>query len=150
MRPAPASSGWKAILAGAVNALTAVAACFNGFSGPFVFDYGTELVRKPADVAPYALILAVPGTGPVIALWRRPVLGFLAAGVFLLLAPNSSTLPVATQTRAEHRRYLSLAAALMLIVWGAHAAIGRRAATSGSRCSRKAGCLRRLPSMKRP
>jgi tetratricopeptide (TPR) repeat protein len=94
---------------------------------PLVFDYGTPLVRDPATVAPQAalLLLLLGATG--WALRRKPALGFLGAWFFLILAPSSSVVPVATQTMAEHRMYLPLAAVLTLVVLGAHAAAGRRA-----------------------
>lgn len=94
---------------------------------PLVFDYGTPLVRDPVTVAPQAalLLLLLGATG--WALRRKPALGFLGAWFFLILAPSSSVVPVATQTMAEHRMYLPLAAVLILVVLGAHAAAGRRA-----------------------
>lgn len=58
---------------------------------------------------------------------RKPALGFLGASFFLILAPSSSFVPVATQTMAEHRMYLPLAAGLTLLGLAAHALAGRRA-----------------------
>jgi tetratricopeptide (TPR) repeat protein len=94
---------------------------------PLVFDYGTPLVRSFAPVAlPAALLLLLLGaTGWALA--RKPALGFLGAAFFLLLAPSSSVVPVATQTMAEHRMYLPLAAVLTLLALGASALAGRRA-----------------------
>ncbi len=94
---------------------------------PLVFDYGTPLVRHAAAVAPQtALLLGLLGlTGWALA--RKPALGFLGAAFFLILAPSSSVVPVATQTMAEHRMYLPLAAVLTLLVLGAGALAGRRA-----------------------
>ncbi|HEY2252097.1 MAG TPA: tetratricopeptide repeat protein, partial [Planctomycetaceae bacterium] len=45
----------------------------------------------------------------------RP-LGFLGACFFCILAPSSSIVPVVTQTGAEHRMYLPLAAVVALVV----------------------------------
>lgn len=94
---------------------------------PLVFDYGTPLYRSLAAVAPPAglLLLLLGATG--WALVRKPALGFLGAWFFLILAPSSSVVPVATQTMAEHRLYLPLAAGLMLVGLAAHALAGRRA-----------------------
>jgi hypothetical protein len=50
--------------------------------------------------------------GTIWALVRRPVLGFVGAWFFLILAPSSSFIPLITQTVAEHRMYLSLAAVI--------------------------------------
>jgi Flp pilus assembly protein TadD len=77
---------------------------------PLVFDYGTAVITDLGRVLPQALLLAALLLGTVLALRHRPVVGFLATGFFLVLAPTSSFLPVATQTMAEHRMYLPLAA----------------------------------------
>jgi tetratricopeptide (TPR) repeat protein len=50
-------------------------------------------------------------------------LGFLGAWFFIILAPTSSIIPIASQTIAEHRMYLPLAAVIVFIVtllysWG--------------------------------
>jgi tetratricopeptide (TPR) repeat protein len=94
---------------------------------PLVFDHGTPLFRSLSAVAPQAglllLLLGVTGW----ALVRRPALGFCGACFFLILAPSSSVVPVATQTMAEHRMYLPLAAVLVLVAVGAQALAGRRA-----------------------
>jgi len=75
---------------------------------PLVLDYGTEVVRGADEVwAQGILILGlIMATG--WAVWRRPVLGFLGAWFFVILAPSSSFVPLTTQTIAEHRMYLPL------------------------------------------
>jgi tetratricopeptide (TPR) repeat protein len=93
---------------------------------PLSLDYGTMVVRDVALVAPQALLLALLAAGTVIALWRRPVLGFLGTWFFGILAPSSSIVPVATQTMAEHRMYLPLAALIVLAVLGMHRLVGSR------------------------
>jgi protein O-mannosyl-transferase len=74
------------------------------------FDYGDALVRSLGDVWPQAIGLVVLVVLTVVALWRRPAVGFLGAAFFAVLAPSSSIVPVATQPMAEHRMYLPLAA----------------------------------------
>jgi tetratricopeptide (TPR) repeat protein len=93
---------------------------------PLVFDYGTPLHRSLASVAPQAGLLLLLLGGTVWAVIRKPTLGFPAAGFFLMLAPSSSLVPVATQTLAEHRMYLPLAAVLSLAAIGAFTLAGRR------------------------
>ncbi len=93
---------------------------------PLVFDYGTPLYPFSAVVPQAALVLGLLGV-TIWALVRRPALGFLGAWFFLILAPSSSVVPVATQTMAEHRMYLPLAAVLALLVVGVHVLAGRRA-----------------------
>lgn len=75
-----------------------------------VFDYGVAVVPGLGAVWPQALLLAALAAGATWALWRNRVAGLLGAGFFLLLAPSSSVVPVATQTVAEHRMYLALLA----------------------------------------
>jgi Flp pilus assembly protein TadD len=83
---------------------------------PLVFDYGTPLVENPIDVLPQAILLLLLAFASAYALRRRPALGFLGASFLLILAPTSSVVPVATQTMAEHRMYLPLAAVIALAV----------------------------------
>jgi protein O-mannosyl-transferase len=92
---------------------------------PLVFDYGTALVRTPLDVAPQALLLFALIVCTLIALRRRCALGFLGAWFLATLAPSSSVVPVATQTVAEHRMYLPLAAVLALVIWALYRWLGR-------------------------
>lgn len=81
---------------------------------PLVLDYGTELVTAPAQVVPAALLVlglvAACGWG----LWRGRVWGFAGLFWFVVLAPTSSVIPIATQTMAEHRTYLPLAGLAVL------------------------------------
>jgi len=92
---------------------------------PQVFDYGTRLVHRPGEAALAALLVLALGGATLAALKARPALGFLGAWFFLILAP-SSLVPVATQTMAEHRMYLPLAAVSVALVAGAYALGGRR------------------------
>jgi tetratricopeptide (TPR) repeat protein len=93
---------------------------------PLVFDYGTVVIKDALAMLPQGLLLAALLAGTLFALWRRPPLGFLGAWFFLILAPSSSIVPVATQTIAEHRMYLSLAAVVVAVVVGLFRWIGSR------------------------
>ena len=86
---------------------------------PLVFDYGTFWLR-PADAAPYALIVAPLIAATLMALWRRPAVGFLGAWFLAILAPTS-LVPGTIQMIVEHRMYLPLAAILVPVAVGAHA-----------------------------
>jgi protein O-mannosyl-transferase len=81
-----------------------------------VFDYGTVLVRHPGEVVWQLLFLVVLLAGAIVALLRRPAVGFLAFCFLAVLAPSSSILPIATEPMAEHRMYLPLAAVSVLAV----------------------------------
>lgn len=87
---------------------------------PLVFDYGIETVQSATTVALPGLLLLGLLALTLLALRHRPALGFLGAWFFAILAPTSSIVPVATQTMAEHRMYLPLAAVTALIVLGLH------------------------------
>jgi tetratricopeptide (TPR) repeat protein len=93
---------------------------------PLVGDYGIERAETVAAVAPQALLLVLLAAATLVALWRRPVLGFLGCWFFVILAPTSSVIPVATQTIAEHRMYLPLAAVVALAVLAIYSLIGAR------------------------
>ncbi len=90
---------------------------------PLVVDYGIDVARHPSEVVLQAVVLLLLLMGTVVALWRRPALGFLGAWFFAILAPSSSIVPLVTQTMAEHRMYLSLAAVIALVVCGGHAVL---------------------------
>ena len=92
---------------------------------PLVGDYGIALVPSAAAVGPQALLILALAAGTGVALWRRPALGFAGAWFFGILAPTS-IVPVATQTMAEHRMYLPLAAVLALATVAALRLAGRR------------------------
>ena len=81
---------------------------------PLVLDYGTAVARSLDAVWWQGLIILALLAATVVAVVdRRPVrraLGFCGAWCFLILAPSSSVVPLVTQTMAEHRMYLPLAA----------------------------------------
>lgn len=86
-----------------------------------VFDHGIA-VATLADVWPAALLLFGLGGIVLFGLVRSPRLGFIGFWFFATLAPSSSFIPIASQTAADHRLYLALAApavvmALMLTRW---------------------------------
>ena len=93
---------------------------------PLVVDYGTAVVRSLGEVwwqAP--VVLALLGL-TIWALIRKPRRGFLGLWFFAILAPSSSVVPLTTQTMAEHRMYLPLAAVIALVVTGIYSYLGRK------------------------
>jgi tetratricopeptide (TPR) repeat protein len=93
---------------------------------PLIFDYGRETAPALANALP-ALVGCVALVGAVlVAVWRRPALGFAGAWFLLILAPTSSVIPIVEQPVAENRMYLPLAAVLAALVVAAHRCIGRR------------------------
>ncbi|HVU34999.1 MAG TPA: tetratricopeptide repeat protein [Opitutaceae bacterium] len=80
---------------------------------PLVLDYGTPVVHAAAQVWPQMAAIAALVAGTGWAIVRRPAIGFLGAWFFAILAPSSSFVPLVTQTMAEHRMYLPLAAVIV-------------------------------------
>jgi tetratricopeptide (TPR) repeat protein len=96
-----------------------------------IFDYGVPGFGVPLVHSfsqwgpPGALLVALLA----LSLWawlRRPAAGFLAISFFILLSPSSSIFPVVTEAISEHRLYLPSAAAVLLLVSGGQALLGRR------------------------
>jgi len=85
---------------------------------PLVFDYGTNLVTGIGQVVQCALVVGLLMIGTAISVRRWPALGFLGCWFFAILAPSSSVVPVVTQTVAEHRMYLPLAAVIAGVTMG--------------------------------
>ena len=85
---------------------------------PLVLDYGTGISTNPVQYAPAGLVVALLAVGTVVALFRPKTrwLGYLGIWFFSILAPSSSIVPVFTQTGAEHRMYLPLAAVVTFAV----------------------------------
>jgi tetratricopeptide (TPR) repeat protein len=92
---------------------------------PLVFEYGTFWVHRPAEAALYALVVVMLLLAVLVALWRRPALGFLGAWFFVILAPTS-VMPGQIQMIVEHRMYLPLAAVTTLAAIGIYAALRRQ------------------------
>jgi protein O-mannosyl-transferase len=82
-------------------------------------DYGESVVQSLGAVWPQALGIAAFVLLTLVALRRWPVAGLLGAFFLAVLAPTSSIVPVVTQTMAEHRMYLPLAAVVTGTVAGA-------------------------------
>lgn len=80
-----------------------------------VFDHGVTPVPSFGAALPGLALLSAAAAATVWALRRNRPEGFLGACFFVLLAPSSSFVPVTTQTVAEHRMYLPLAALVVLL-----------------------------------
>jgi Flp pilus assembly protein TadD len=81
-----------------------------------VLDYGEPLPLTLSGVAPYAVAVIALLAATIIALVRRPAIGFAGAWFFLTLAPTSSIMPISTEVGAERRMYLPLMAIVALAV----------------------------------
>lgn len=98
---------------------------------PLVFQYGWLPASSWVDVLPQTALLASLAAATVFALIRRLPIGLVGACFFLILAPSSSILPVATEVAAEHRMYLPLAAVVAVVVLGIYGVSRRFAGNVG-------------------
>jgi tetratricopeptide (TPR) repeat protein len=108
---------------------------------PLIFEYGTAVVKHAGEVIPGALVIAALATATVIGLRRWPAIGFAGVWFFAILAPSSSVVPVVTETMAEQRMYLPLAAVVVLVVLGIYALAGRLGACVLIAVAILLGCL---------
>ena len=81
-----------------------------------VLYYGWPMPLTLRDVLPQAFLLGSLIGVTVWALRRLPRLGVLCASFFLVLAPTSSVMPIATEVGAERRMYLALIPLIALAV----------------------------------
>jgi len=81
-----------------------------------VLDYGWPMNDNIWQVWYYALVLVGLLAGTVVAIYKRPRLGFLGVWFFVILGPSSSFVPILTEVAAEHRMYLPLAAVVVAVV----------------------------------
>jgi Flp pilus assembly protein TadD len=86
--------------------------------GPLVIYYGWPRPLAIVDVWAQGLFIVLLLALTIALLLRKPRLGFLGAWFFLILAPTSSILPIATEVGAERRMYLPLAALISAAVTG--------------------------------
>lgn len=93
---------------------------------PLVFDYGIMEAPSLAAIALPAMFLLALATFTLVAIRRQAPVGCLGAWFGMILAPSSSFVPVGTESMAEHRMYLPLAAIVVLIVMGLHRLLGLR------------------------
>ena len=84
-----------------------------------VFDYGQGPVPTFSQYAlPMAIVILLV-LGVVVALFKKPAVGFAGACFFMILAPSSSFLPIVTERVSYHRMYLPMAAVTAVVVCGA-------------------------------
>jgi tetratricopeptide (TPR) repeat protein len=94
---------------------------------PLALDHGKKLVESAGAALPSMLVIMALAAGTVYALAQRWTAGFLGAWFFVILAPSSSVVPIVTETAAEHRMYLPLAALTTLAAAGLWKLFGQRA-----------------------
>lgn len=82
---------------------------------PLCLDYEWETATQWYQIWPYAIFLGALLLGSIVAIFRRPAVGFAGLWFFAILAPTSTFMPIKDKY-FEFRVYLSLAALIALIV----------------------------------
>jgi Flp pilus assembly protein TadD len=108
---------------------------------PLVMDYGTSVASGAGQIVPYAAIIVALLVATCVGWFKRPTVGFLGVWFFAILAPSSSVVPLVTQTVAEKRMYLPLAAVVALVGLAGFTILSR-ANTPQGRADRGAGTAR--------
>ena len=98
-------------------------------------DYAWPIAMSARQIIPAAAVIAALLAGTLWALRRAPVLGFLGAWFFLILAPTSSFMPISDMA-VERRMYLPLAAVVTACVlaacWLGNRLVRRAAESAGA------------------
>lgn len=84
---------------------------------PLCLDYGWPVASAWRQILPESVIVGAMLMGTLYGLVKRPMLGFLGAAFFLILAPTSSLMPI-LDLAVEHRMYVPLAPVLAILVLG--------------------------------
>ena len=79
-----------------------------------VFAYGEPRAITLEEVLPQSLLIVFLAGVSLWAWFVRPKIGFLPLTFFVILAPTSTVVPIATEAGAERRMYLPLAALVVL------------------------------------
>ncbi|MGH7179365.1 MAG: tetratricopeptide repeat protein [Tepidisphaeraceae bacterium] len=83
---------------------------------PLSVAHDWPIARGFGQVWPQAALIVALLALTVLAIIRRPAVGFPAACFWMILAPTSSVVPIVTEPVAERRMYLPLAALVALVV----------------------------------
>jgi tetratricopeptide (TPR) repeat protein len=91
---------------------------------PLVIHYELPQLASFGDAWPHVVAAVAVVVATMALVWRRNAAGFLAACVLLILVPTH-VVPITTETAAERRMYLPLAAIMTLVVVGGYALMRR-------------------------
>ncbi|HWA99500.1 MAG TPA: tetratricopeptide repeat protein [Pirellulales bacterium] len=92
---------------------------------PLILAYDWKKTTSLLTVWPQATLIAALLAGTIYGVVRRQWWGWLGACFFLILAPTSSVMPIATELIAERRMYLPLLAIVTPLVIAAAALLRR-------------------------
>ncbi len=86
---------------------------------PLVIHYEIPYLASVAEAWPWLLTTGLLVIGTVVLFWRRSAVGFVAVWLFAVLSPTL-VIPLVTETAAERRMYVPLAAVVPLLIVGAY------------------------------
>lgn len=86
---------------------------------PLLIHYEWPYLTTLGDSWIYVALVAMLGVAILVLLWRNTPIGFLGTAFAAILAPTS-LVPILTETAAERRMYLPLAALIVLFVVGGY------------------------------
>jgi protein O-mannosyl-transferase len=90
-------------------------------------DYHWPTATTAMQIVPQSMAILVLLGATVWALVRRPALGFVGAGFFIILSPTSSFVPI-MDLAFEHRMYLPLALVVTFVVVAGYELLSRQSA----------------------
>src|SRR6185369_4987018 len=90
---------------------------------PLVLEYAWLPPASVSQALPAMVVLALLAIATVWGVARRRPIALTGVWCFLILAPSSSVLPIATEVAAEHRMYLPLAGVIALAIVGGYVAV---------------------------
>jgi len=96
---------------------------------PLIIDYGTHMYKflnldDILDLLPYEITIVGLLIATGVALVRWPLIGFVCAWFFIILAPTSSFFPIVVSPIGEHRLYLPLLTLLVPLTVGLRRFLG--------------------------
>ncbi len=86
---------------------------------PLVIHYEIPLLKTIAEAWPWLVTAGLLGTGALVLLARRSVVGFVAMWCVAVLSPTL-VIPLPVETAAERRMYVPLAAIVPLLIVGGY------------------------------
>lgn len=91
-----------------------------------VINYGAPQPMAWLQVLPEGLLVVGLLLAACVAAYRWPKFGFSCLVIFVVLAPTTSIVPIATEVGAERRMYVPLMALCAIAAWIGHALMHRR------------------------
>jgi Tfp pilus assembly protein PilF len=91
---------------------------------PLVIHYQIPYLETVGQAWPWLLAAGILALTTIVLVWRRSGVGFALAWVFVVLSPTL-VIPLVSETAAERRMYVPLAAIVPLVVVGGYVLIER-------------------------